>query len=161
MVRTAICSLLLSILAIAVGTSGCGHTPATEKQGDGKDTIVQPVVASKPQSKTLTLTTTQPGRIEAFEETPLYAKTAGYVAEVLVDIGDVVQKGNDIRPLDVCDRDVSPSRQNVLFQLPFVSPPRLFLDHRMAKEGVDPAAAKTQSRAARTVGEFAEEYLTK
>src|SRR5262249_52467074 len=46
----------------------------------------------KPVRKTLKLTTTQPGRIEAFEEAPLYAKLAGYVQDVLVDIGDSVQK---------------------------------------------------------------------
>jgi RND family efflux transporter MFP subunit len=38
------------------------------------------------------LYTSQPGRIEAFEQTPLYPKVTGYVEEVLVDIGDVVQK---------------------------------------------------------------------
>ena len=42
--------------------------------------------------KTLKLTTTQPGRIEAFEEAPLYPKLAGYVQQVLVDIGDSVKK---------------------------------------------------------------------
>jgi RND family efflux transporter MFP subunit len=49
-------------------------------------------MAAKPQRKTLSLHTTQPARIEAFEETPLYAKLAGYVDEVLVDIGDRVTK---------------------------------------------------------------------
>jgi RND family efflux transporter MFP subunit len=34
----------------------------------------------------------QPGRIEAFEQTPLLPKIAGYVSEVLVDIGDRVEK---------------------------------------------------------------------
>jgi len=53
---------------------------------------VDRVTAAKPVRKTLTLTTTQPGRIEAFEEAPLHPKVAGYVQEVLVDIGDVVEK---------------------------------------------------------------------
>jgi multidrug efflux pump subunit AcrA (membrane-fusion protein) len=34
--------------------------------------------------------TEQPGQIEAFEETPLYAKLAGYVEKMYVDIGDLV-----------------------------------------------------------------------
>lgn len=101
MVRLATSSPLLSILAIAIGASGCGHKPAAEKQGIEKGAVVQQVVASIPQRKTLTLTTTQPGRIEAFEETPLYAKTAGYVAEVLVDIGDVVQKDQTLIKLSI------------------------------------------------------------
>jgi RND family efflux transporter MFP subunit len=48
------------------------------------------VLAGKPAVKTLRLETTQPARIAAFEETPLYSKLAGYVDEVLVDIGDRV-----------------------------------------------------------------------
>ena len=50
------------------------------------------VTAGKPVRKTLKLITTQPGRIEAFEEAPLVPKLAGYVQEVLVDIGDSVKK---------------------------------------------------------------------
>ena len=101
MARFAVYSVLLSIVASAVGTSGCGHKPAAENQDNEKVAPVQQVVASKPQRKTLTLTTTQPGRIEAFEETPLYAKTAGYVDEVLVDIGDVVRKGQTLIKLSI------------------------------------------------------------
>jgi RND family efflux transporter MFP subunit len=100
MVRTAVFSLLLCMLAIVVGASGCGHKPAAEKQAE-QGALVTQVVASKPRRKTLTLTTTQPGRIEAFEETPLYAKTAGYVAEVLVDIGDVVHKDQTLIKLSI------------------------------------------------------------
>ncbi len=87
---------LLFLVAIASGASGCAHQPAAEKQDQQQvqeqGAQAPQVVAGKAQRKTLTLTTTQPGRIEAFEETPLYAKTAGYVDEVLVDIGDVVRK---------------------------------------------------------------------
>jgi RND family efflux transporter MFP subunit len=99
MVRTAVVSLPLCVLAIAA--SGCGRKPVAEKQANEPGALVQQVVASKPQRKTLTLTTTQPGRIEAFEETPLYAKTAGYVNEVLVDIGDVVQKDQTLIKLSI------------------------------------------------------------
>jgi RND family efflux transporter MFP subunit len=53
---------------------------------------VPEVTAAKPEQRVLTLSTTQPGRIEAFERTPLFAKVAGYVEEVKVDIGDAVEK---------------------------------------------------------------------
>jgi RND family efflux transporter MFP subunit len=59
------------------------------------------VVLGKPARKTLTLATTQPGRIEAFEETPLFAKVAGYVDNVLVDIGDPVKKDQPLVKLSV------------------------------------------------------------
>src|SRR5437879_1531840 len=42
------------------------------------------VMAGKPTRKTLTLTTTQPARIEALEQTPIYSKLSAYVGEVLV-----------------------------------------------------------------------------
>jgi HlyD family secretion protein len=53
---------------------------------------VPEVTAAKPERRSLALSTTQPGRIEAFERTPLFAKVAGYVEEVRADIGDAVQK---------------------------------------------------------------------
>lgn len=53
---------------------------------------IREVSAAKPERRVLTLTTTQPGRIEAFEQTPLFAKVAGYVEDVCVDIGDMVEK---------------------------------------------------------------------
>jgi len=93
--------MLPFIVSFAVVASGCGHKPATEKQNAEKAATILLVVAGKPQRKTLTLTTTQPGRIEAFEETPLHAKTAGYVDEVLVDIGDVVKKDQTLIKLSI------------------------------------------------------------
>jgi RND family efflux transporter MFP subunit len=53
---------------------------------------VREVTSAKPERRVLTVSTTQPGHIEAFERTPLFAKVAGYVEEVLVDIGDAVRK---------------------------------------------------------------------
>ncbi len=69
--------------------SGCRHeSPPSSPQTDS----VPEVTAAKPERRALTLSTTQPGRIEAFERTPLFAKVVGYVEEVMVDIGDVVEK---------------------------------------------------------------------
>ena len=43
----------------------------------------------------------QPGEIAAFEETPLYAKVAGYVQAVNVDIGDKIKQGQTLAVLSV------------------------------------------------------------
>jgi RND family efflux transporter MFP subunit len=59
------------------------------------------VLAGHPQRKNLVRTTTQPARIEAFEETPLFAKLAGYVDTVHVDIGDAVQAGQPLVTLRI------------------------------------------------------------
>jgi RND family efflux transporter MFP subunit len=48
------------------------------------------VTPIKPARKALVRWTEQPGHIEAFEETPLFAKVAGYVEKMHVDIGDSV-----------------------------------------------------------------------
>ncbi len=67
-----------------------GCQPATPPPP--KAVMVPEVTATPPEFRPLTLSTTQPGRIEAFERTPLFAKIAGYVEELFVDIGDAVEK---------------------------------------------------------------------
>ena len=49
------------------------------------------VTAARPVRKTLRLESVQPGQIEAFEQTPLFAKLPGYVEKLHVDIGDRVE----------------------------------------------------------------------
>lgn len=81
--------LLISSAALVLAAGGCGHkAPAPSQEAA---TSIQ-VTAAKPERKTIRLSTTQPGQIEAFEQTPLFAKIAGYVEELMVDIGDVVKK---------------------------------------------------------------------
>lgn len=70
--------------------SGCRHAAPPQPQAAS----VPDVTVVKPERRVLTLSTVQPGRIEAFERTPLFAKVAGYVEDVRVDIGDAVQKGD-------------------------------------------------------------------
>lgn len=69
--------------------------PAAQAALASEGNALERVTAGKPTQKTLELYTTQPGRIEAFEEAPLYSKVSGYVEKVLVDIGDHVKK-NDV-----------------------------------------------------------------
>src|SRR5262245_50205333 len=84
---------LYSVLAVVVLT-GC--TPAVNAQPKGgaaqSSGALEVVLAGKPARKTLTLTTTQPARIETLEQTPIFSKVAAYVGEVLVDFGDQVKK---------------------------------------------------------------------
>jgi RND family efflux transporter MFP subunit len=90
---------IFALLPIAGGLlmqAGCSQptaaqTPANPGVGAPQATVDR-VTAGPPARKTLKRFTTQPGKIEAFEETPLYAKVSGYVDKVLVDIGDRVKK---------------------------------------------------------------------
>ncbi len=57
------------------------------------------VTAAKPARKTLRLSTVQPGQIQAFEWTPLFAKLPAYVQEVHFDIGDRVEQNRPLADL--------------------------------------------------------------
>jgi RND family efflux transporter MFP subunit len=60
-----------------------------------------------PERKSLSQRIEQPGfNIEAFQETPLYAKITGYVRKWGVDIGDRVQKGQVLAELHVPEMEV-------------------------------------------------------
>jgi HlyD family secretion protein len=63
------------------------------------------VAAIKPQRKTLERRCEQPGEVVAEEVTPIYAKLAGYVQSVAVDIGDEVQPGQTLAILSVPEMD--------------------------------------------------------
>lgn len=91
MFRSDVLGYSLLLLVPFVGICGCGRQAVPEAAAEPASAIPQ-VVAAKPERKSLRLSTTQPGKIEAFEQTPLHAKVAGFVEEISVDIGDVVKK---------------------------------------------------------------------
>src|SRR5579859_7342103 len=82
------------LAAVAVG---CGHADNPSKKGDNSDnkesdsgSLLMRVTPIRPERKKLIRWTEQPGQIQAFEETPVYAKVAGYVEKMHVDIGDPI-----------------------------------------------------------------------
>ena len=100
---TTVCwrSMVLLVGVAAATICGCGGTPPGAKQQGANEAAIERGAVVKPEVKTLTLSTTQPGRIEALEETPLFAKIAGYVDNMLVDIGDVVKKDQVLIKLSI------------------------------------------------------------
>lgn len=83
------CSLLLAI-------GGCNSKEAAGPAADAgaaPASSLDRVTAGAPIKKTLQLFTEQPGRVVAFEETPILSKLPGYVESVQFDIGDKVAKG--------------------------------------------------------------------
>lgn len=93
-----ICLRLLLPASLLAWQTGCNDAsvaqqPAAPAQASSTATVTR-VTAGKPERKALKRTTVQPGRIQAFEETPLHPKIAGYVEEIRVDIGDRVKKGD-------------------------------------------------------------------
>jgi HlyD family secretion protein len=74
------------------------------------------VMAGKPVRKSLTLTTTQPARIEALEQTPIHSKLAAYVAEVLVDYGDRVKQSQPLLRLWAPDIEAEVAQKKALLE---------------------------------------------
>jgi HlyD family secretion protein len=98
--------LSLAPAAFAVGLliadTGCRRQTTEPTPTSAQPTnAIDRVTAGKPVRKTLKLITTQPGRIEAFEEAPLFPKLAGFVQEVRVDIGDSVKKDQVLIKLSI------------------------------------------------------------
>jgi HlyD family secretion protein len=93
--------IFLGVLSLL--DAGCGKpTGQTTARADtvGAPTVVR-VSTVKPERATVRRTTEEPGQIQAFETAPIYAKLAGYVERVAVNIGAKVKKGQMLAELHV------------------------------------------------------------
>jgi RND family efflux transporter MFP subunit len=109
MTRPSVYHLELGLfLALGVATAGCSRSEGApgDNQPVASSTLPR-VTAGKPERKTIRLETTQPGQIDAFQETPLYPKVSGYVGKVMVDIGDRVEKDQLLAELSVPELEVA------------------------------------------------------
>ena len=90
---------LLLVSALLPVLTGCNEATVAQQPATAQTSPaagVTRVTAGKPERKVLKRTTVQPGRIQAYEETPLHPKITGYVEDVRVDIGDRVKKGDTL-----------------------------------------------------------------
>ena len=69
--------------------AGCRHETA-EKKIEPSEPTVQVV---RPERRTIDLAIEQPGFVNAFNQTALFAKVTGYIEDYYVDIGDEVKSG--------------------------------------------------------------------
>jgi RND family efflux transporter MFP subunit len=83
------------VLLAAAGCSG----PTEAKKETAAPAAEVAVVA--PERQPLARTITLAAGLEAYEQAPLYAKVAGYVASITVDIGDRVAEGQVLATLDI------------------------------------------------------------
>ncbi len=96
-----ICVALLVLGGCQTSSIQPSSSSATAAAISDSDEPPARVTTVKPQRKLLERRCEQPGEIVAFEETPLYAKVAGYVQSVNVDIGDKIKKGQTLAVLAV------------------------------------------------------------
>jgi RND family efflux transporter MFP subunit len=96
---------------------GCNRSPspapqaATPSEEEKKTPVVHVV---RPERTVLHCEVSQPGAIQAFEETPVFAKIAGYVKTWKVDIGDTVRKDQLLAELSVPEMNVELERKEAL-----------------------------------------------
>ncbi len=96
-------SLFLCVSLWPVFLSGC-NKPAASVPADAakpEPAAATTVKVVHPERKTMSLKIEQPGHIEAFESTPIFAKIPGYVGAVNVDIDDKVDDKQVMVELDV------------------------------------------------------------
>jgi RND family efflux transporter MFP subunit len=70
----------------------------------------------KPERTTLRRVVRQPGYVEAFEQTPIFSKLAGYVRKWHADMGDRVKKGDVLAELRVPEMEVEVKQKEALVQ---------------------------------------------
>ena len=99
------CAAVIGMLLLAA--SGCHRASRAATGANGPAgassaaAVAERVTAGTPVRQTVKVVTSQPGRIDAFEQTPLYPKLTGYVREILVDIGDAVKRDQPLIRLSV------------------------------------------------------------
>ncbi len=85
-------TLVVLAFSMAGNAAGCRRDLAAAAQGPNAKGA-DPVPVVQPVRQTLRRFSVQPGQVEAFIAAPLHPRISGYVNEVLVDIGDRVEKG--------------------------------------------------------------------
>lgn len=83
-------SLVSGVVLSAIGCHTSAPSTPVGSSGESATAPLPKVATVKPERKTLLQKTEQPGQIEAFRTTPIFAKVAGYVGRMHVDIGDRV-----------------------------------------------------------------------
>jgi HlyD family secretion protein len=96
-----VCGALLAAGCQDQSSAQSKSSGANSTSGSESDEPSVRVTAIKPQRKLLERRCDQPGEIAAYEETPIYAKVAGYVQSVNVDIGDKIKEGQTLAVISV------------------------------------------------------------
>jgi HlyD family secretion protein len=105
---------MLAVILAAVGCTPIADGPAASAPPDAGAAPTVTVVT--PQRTSIHREVSQPGTIEAFEETPVFARVAGYVKEGWKDIGATLRKGELLAELSVPEREVELRHKEALLR---------------------------------------------
>jgi HlyD family secretion protein len=107
-------ALLWILCFSAVGCTPAPADPAPAATPDASAAVAVKLVS--PEQTAIHREVSQPGAIEAFEETPVFAKVAGYVKEGWKDIGATLRKGEILAELWVPEREVELRHKEALLR---------------------------------------------
>jgi len=96
--------LILIVLAIAAALRFRIHAENNLKQ-DSRESAVLPVSVVHPTPLATTEEITLPGNAQAFRDTPIYARTSGYLKAWKVDIGTRVKQGQVLAEIETPEVD--------------------------------------------------------
>src|SRR3990172_2360434 len=91
---------MMGLLLLALPACGGPDTGSAGSSAASLPAAVR-VQVTRPERREVTRSIQLPAGVEAFEQTRLYAKVAGYLGTITVDIGDRVQRDQLLATLDV------------------------------------------------------------
>ncbi len=109
--------LALALMVLAAFAAGCRHgdyEQAAAKRPPGGETVVHVV---KPELRTIDYAIDQPGFVDAFEQTSIFAKVSGFIKHFDVDIGQEVKKGDLLVEIFVPELDEDHQRKMAQVEL--------------------------------------------
>lgn len=94
----------LGLMALVAALAGAGivwsakyHGQQDSQQAETKPNAIEPTLPTvkiiRPQMRSLSYTVIQPGFVDAYEQTSIYAKVSGFIKKFCVDIGQEVKTG--------------------------------------------------------------------
>lgn len=86
------CAVIFCGLIAGCQQHAAQHGEGSDSQAPARATVMLP------QRKPLVRSVDLPGRVEAYEVTPLFAKATGYVVKIPVDVGDTIQGPDGDQP---------------------------------------------------------------
>lgn len=93
-------AIVVSSFIIWTSAVGCGQPSAAVPSLESETQPISVKIVT-PQRQTVRRTIEQPGYIQAYEQTPMFARIPGYVDKVHVEIGTLVRKGDVLAELAV------------------------------------------------------------
>ncbi len=103
----------IGLTLAAALTAGCDR-PITATTAPADARAVTRVETVRPSRQTVRRTVEEPGQVEAFEVTSVYANVVGYVRSWSVNIGSKIKKGQVMAELDVPEVEAEAEQKRAL-----------------------------------------------